>query len=319
MMGDGFDPAGVAVFIAVVCAVVAFALTGPAQWGLRRIAVGASVAAAAIAALTLAYSPWWWTGIPWGIYQVFLGWSFIVRRTRVATERFEYLHSSARVLSYIALADGEITPREIQIIQATYARAGFSEVELREVEQTARDCERHFLNDGSDPDRLFALLKDACSFVSTHSNEQTRLIFLRTAILIAASDGYISRAETRALRAGAMWLGLSTAEVDKAWDDLYSSDTNRQPGHDEAGEGGPEPREEEPQVPPDLATYYAALLGVAVTATPSEIKRAYREKAKMYHPDVVAHRGPEFARLAEEKFKEISRAYDYFRGVRVAS
>ena len=49
---------------------------------------------------------------------------------------------------------------------------------------------------------------------------------------------------------------------------------------------------------------YYAILGVPRDASPEEIKRAYRELAKKYHPD--KNRGdPE----AEERFKEINEAY----------
>jgi molecular chaperone DnaJ len=50
--------------------------------------------------------------------------------------------------------------------------------------------------------------------------------------------------------------------------------------------------------------YYAAL-GVSKTATPAEIKKAYRKLARKFHPD--ANNGDV---KAEEKFKEISEAYD---------
>jgi DnaJ-class molecular chaperone len=52
---------------------------------------------------------------------------------------------------------------------------------------------------------------------------------------------------------------------------------------------------------PDL---YAAL-GVARTATEDEIRKAYRKLARKYHPDVNPN-----DRKAEEKFKEISFAYE---------
>lgn len=45
------------------------------------------------------------------------------------------------------------------------------------------------------------------------------------------------------------------------------------------------------------------VLGVSSTATPEEIKRAYRKLARQTHPDVA---GPE----SEDRFKEISRAYE---------
>jgi DnaJ-class molecular chaperone len=44
-----------------------------------------------------------------------------------------------------------------------------------------------------------------------------------------------------------------------------------------------------------------------------EIKKKYRELMSQYHPDKVQHLGREFQQMAEEKTKEIQKAYDYFR------
>ena len=51
---------------------------------------------------------------------------------------------------------------------------------------------------------------------------------------------------------------------------------------------------------------YYETLGLAKTATPDEIKQAYRRLARQYHPDVAK----ENPKVAEEKFKEISEAYE---------
>jgi molecular chaperone DnaJ len=58
------------------------------------------------------------------------------------------------------------------------------------------------------------------------------------------------------------------------------------------------------------ATEYYALLGVARDAAEAEIKKAYRRLAMQYHPDRV---GPEEKVAAEEKFKEITEAYEVLR------
>jgi rubrerythrin len=55
-------------------------------------------------------------------------------------------------------------------------------------------------------------------------------------------------------------------------------------------------------------TYYAAL-GVAETATPSEIKAAYRNLLKKIHPDTVSTLSPNVKRIAQDATQEIIEAY----------
>jgi len=50
---------------------------------------------------------------------------------------------------------------------------------------------------------------------------------------------------------------------------------------------------------------YHSILGIPVTASPNQIKRAYHKLALKYHPDVNPSHD------AEEKFKEIKRAYEF--------
>lgn len=50
------------------------------------------------------------------------------------------------------------------------------------------------------------------------------------------------------------------------------------------------------------------VLGVSPRATDDELKKAYRELAKKYHPDHYAN--TEFSDIAGEKMKEINEAYD---------
>jgi molecular chaperone DnaJ len=51
---------------------------------------------------------------------------------------------------------------------------------------------------------------------------------------------------------------------------------------------------------------YYEVLGVSKTASPDEVKQAYRRLARQHHPDVAK----ENPKAAEEKFKEISEAYE---------
>lgn len=56
------------------------------------------------------------------------------------------------------------------------------------------------------------------------------------------------------------------------------------------------------------------ILGVSRDATDEEIKKAYREMVKKYHPDNYAN--TPMAELAEEKMKEINQAYDLIKQAR---
>ena len=51
-----------------------------------------------------------------------------------------------------------------------------------------------------------------------------------------------------------------------------------------------------------------SVLGIQPTATDAEVKKAYRELARKYHPD--NYQNNPLADLAEEKMKEINEAYD---------
>ena len=55
-----------------------------------------------------------------------------------------------------------------------------------------------------------------------------------------------------------------------------------------------------------MARNYYEVLGVQRGASDAEIKKAYRQLAKKYHPDM--NKGDKAAE-AEEKFKEVNEAY----------
>ncbi|CAB1084640.1 hypothetical protein D1AOALGA4SA_12153 [Olavius algarvensis Delta 1 endosymbiont] len=55
------------------------------------------------------------------------------------------------------------------------------------------------------------------------------------------------------------------------------------------------------------------ILEIERGASQEEIKQAFRQLAGKYHPDKVEYLGAEFKTLAEERFKEIQRAYEELR------
>jgi hypothetical protein len=68
---------------------------------------------------------------------------------------------------------------------------------------------------------------------------------------------------------------------------------------------------QQPQYGPAEKDPYS-VLGIHKGASTDEIKKAYRNKLKKYHPDIVANLklGPEYREMFEEKTLEIKKAYE---------
>jgi len=58
------------------------------------------------------------------------------------------------------------------------------------------------------------------------------------------------------------------------------------------------------------------ILEISVDASDDEVKKAYRRMAAKYHPDKVAHLGPDVQKAAKEKFQKLNQAYSQIKNQR---
>jgi len=72
----------------------------------------------------------------------------------------------------------------------------------------------------------------------------------------------------------------------------------------------------EPPVQQSKSASSYKILGIDVTATNEQIKKAYRNLAVKYHPDKYATQSPQVQHDAEAKFIEIQNAYETIKAER---
>jgi len=70
------------------------------------------------------------------------------------------------------------------------------------------------------------------------------------------------------------------------------------------------------QQPPPPGKDPYSVLGLQRDASMDEIKKAYRDKLKKFHPDIIENLklGPEYREMFEEKTREIQKAYESLGG-----
>tara|TARA_R110000823_G_scaffold285571_1_gene403992 strand:+ start:26 stop:766 length:741 start_codon:yes stop_codon:yes gene_type:complete len=120
-----------------------------------------------------------------------------------------------------------------------------------------------------------------CSFLAQRTRYEVRLQLLHFLFGIAQADGSISNSEIQKIREIAGYLRVPLNEFDSIKAMFVKSANN---------------------------SY--KILDVPKSATDAEVKKAYREMAKKYHPDRVNTKDEAIKKGAEEKFKQVQAAYE---------
>lgn len=212
-----------------------------------------------------------------------------------------FLGAAAAMLAKMAKADGRVSREEIASADAAFARLGISG-EKRDY------CIKVFREAKDDEHTIFEY---AAAFSDAQPDYDMRVLFYDILWDLAVSDGVLSQEEKSVLASLPVYLHISPV--------LFSAQYSRRSAgahHGGSGRGGQSRssgRRSTSRVDPLVEAY--AVLGCSPSATDDEIKRAYRDKAKKYHPDEMVAKGlpPELIQKANDEMARVNAAYDLIK------
>jgi len=124
-------------------------------------------------------------------------------------------------------------------------------------------------------------LRQVCVQIKQMMDHSSRLQLMHFLFGIAKADGMVTEDEESQIYTIAGYLGINASDYSSIKAMFYNSSDNAY-----------------------------KILEITKSATVDEIKKAYRKMAKKYHPDKVEHLGEEHKKGAEEKFKQVQKAYE---------
>ncbi len=178
---------------------------------------------------------------------------------------------SLLILSSVVIkSDGKVDERELD-----YVRVHFKKMYGEERANHAFKLFGGFIKNNE------ISTKDICVQIRQNLTHASRLQLIHFLFGIAKSDGMVTEPEVQSIRtiAGYLYISLNDFESIKA---MFYEDSE--------------------------SAY--KILEIEKTATNEEVKAAYRKMVKKYHPDKLQHLGEEHVKGAEEKFKQVQKAYE---------
>ncbi len=203
---------------------------------------------------------------------------------------------TARLHAYVAASDGHFSQEEFQRILGFLRRWNAHPMLLQLV-----SMDLMWFSQRMNIESVCKVLKEGVGSPSE------LLALFQSAVSMAAFDGTVDPSERRALNLIAELLGITPDQVEESIRLETGSRYYRQYA---SNAGGRKTRSRMDEVP--LSEHYKTL-GLTQSATPDEVKKAYRDLARKYHPDMASGMSEEFKKMAEEKFKSIQAAYEALR------
>ena len=221
----------------------------------------------------------------------FWAFTFYIKRQVSAYEKSQteahnkFVYLLINILVKIAQIDGTVTRDEVKTIRHFFQyNLHYSQSQLYWVKELIKEA----LASTASIESLLLEFRREFAY-------EPRLILLELIYQVLYTNAKVSDAELQLARNIAELLGISAY-------DQRSVEAKYKAGYRAAA-----PAEEVSE------TNHYEILGLAPGASFSEIKASYRKLSMQFHPDKVGHLGEEFRKVAEEKMKEINRAYEFLK------
>ncbi len=190
--------------------------------------------------------------------------------TRQSVSPADFELNLLSLCSIIIKADGTVNQRELDYVRQ-YFVATYGKERANAIFRTFNDVIK----------KREVSAQHICQYLNQRTRYEVRLQLVHFLFGIAHADGQVSQGEYDKLKelAGYFRIGSQDFESIKA---MFFKDADQ--------------------------AY--TILEIEKGATDDEVKKAYRQMAKKYHPDRVVTQNEAIKKGAEEKFKEVQKAYE---------
>ena len=126
--------------------------------------------------------------------------------------------------------------------------------------------------------------RQVCLQINRHMNHASRLQLLHFLFGVAKSDGMVTENELNKINTIAGYLNINQSDFNSIKAMFYN----------------------------EVDSSYK-ILEIDKSASDADVKTAYRKMVKKYHPDKLRNLGPEHIKGAEDKFRQVQRAYEHIQ------
>ncbi|NLP57797.1 TerB family tellurite resistance protein [Lutibacter sp. B1] len=195
------------------------------------------------------------------------------RAAAANTQAGDFEISLLILASIVIKSDGKVDERELN-----YVRTHFKRMYGEQRANQAFKLFKGFIKNNK------VSTYQVCVQIRQNMTHASRLQLIHFLFGIAKADGYVNEYEVNSIKTIAGYLYINQYDFESIKAMFYdSTDSAYQ------------------------------ILEIEKSATDDEVKKAYRKMVKKYHPDKLQHLGEEHLKGAEEKFREVQKAYEHIQ------